>query len=759
MVVLGEHGEALRPVALTGVRVRVELRGLAARTVLTQTFRNTETVPIEALYCFPLEEGSTVCAMRVRAGGRTLVAIAEEKEKAFKSYDDAMAAGHGAYLLDMERQDILALSAGNLTPGQEAEVEIVSVAALPVADGVRRFQLPTTVSPRYAPAGADPVDIDRISPPVMGAVPYRLQLEVRVLSEPGLEIRSPSHEITIGDAEGWRVVTLAREATELDRDFILETVSAASQVPQCLVSRHANGERAALLRLFPELDVPDPAAAQPPLEVVFMVDCSGSMQGSSIEEARKTLDLSLRAMSEGDRFNIVRFGSSMVSWQPAPAAYNTRTFDQAVSWVKNMEADLGGTELLPAFQQVSAMPLAAGAHRDVILITDGEVSNPDEVLGVATAHRGRQRVFSFGIGYGASSHLVKGVARASGGASEMIQPGEKIQPQVLRQFSRLGQAMVEGLAVHFSGVKVEVAAADGTLPPLFEGDSFVVFARVWDVAPGAEVELTGKVGGRPYSWKAPLTDLGQDDTIPCLWARQRIRMLQEGEAGGTGGSNQSARRTANAAAEIVELGIKYNLLTDATSFVAIEERDLQDRTTERAQMRRVPIMLTKDWHGTDSMINAAAPAGYASMEMAKARQAPSGMGRAKKDMRLSPLPMRADMAFGEELSRKSMPQEDPWYFRLLATQDSEGAFEGFEILAEVLGKKVRELEKLAASLEGTDKALRQKALATWLSVMLLKKDADAAVLSKRAVQKAEKWLAKNAASLTVNGQPLAEYWK
>ena len=106
-----------------------------------------------------------------------------------------------------------------------------------------------------------------------------------------------------------------------------------------------------------------------------------------------------------------------------------------------------------------------------------------------------------------------------------------------------------------------------------------------------------------------------------------------------------------------------------------------------------------------------------------------------------------------------MPAEDPLYLRLLATQDSDGAFEGFEIIAEALGKKVKELEKLAASLEGTDKALRQKALATWLSVMLLKKDTDAAALSKRAVQKAEKWLAKNAASLTVNGQPLKEYWK
>jgi Ca-activated chloride channel family protein len=752
MVVLGEHGETLRPVALTGVRVRVELRGLAARTVLTQTFRNTEAVPIEALYCFPLEEGSTVCAMRLRTAAGTLVAIAEEKEKAFKIYDDAMSAGHVAYLLDMERDDILTLSAGNLSPGQEAEVEIVSVAALAVADGVRRFQLPTTVSPRYAPAGADPVDIDRISPPVMAAVPYRLALEVRVLAEPGLEIRSPSHEITIGDAEGWRLVTLAHEATELDRDFILEAVSAASGVPQCLVSRHANGERAALLRLFPELDVPDPAA-QPPLEVVFMVDCSGSMQGSSIEEARKTLDLSLRAMSEGDRFNIVRFGSSMVSWQPAPVTYNTRTFNDAVAWVKAMEADLGGTELLSAFQQVSAMPLAAGAHRDVILITDGEVSNPVEVLGVAAAHRGRQRVFSFGIGYGASSHLVKGVARASGGASEMIQPGEKIQPKVLRQFSRLGQAMVEGLAVRFSGALAEVV---GELPPLFEGDSFVAFARVTDMWPGAEVELTGKVGGRPYSWKAPLTDLGQDDTIPCLWARQRIRMLQDGTVGATGGSNQAARRTANAATEIVELGMKFNLLTDATSFVAIEERDLQYRTTERAQMRRVPIMLTKDWHGMQSnFVGGGAAMGAMSRAPAKFAMAEMSTMSRKKDMSFG----RAERRQAGGPPSHAPGEPDAWYLRLLATQDSEGAFEGFEIVAEVLGRKVKDLEKLAVSLEGTDKALRQKALATWLSVMLLKRDAEAAALSKRAVQKAEKWLAKNAASLTLNGQTLKEYWK
>jgi Ca-activated chloride channel family protein len=525
--------------------VRVELRDVAARTVLTQTFRNTEAVPIEALYCFPLEEGSTVCAMRVRTGARTLVAIAEEKEKAFKIYDDAMSAGHVAYLLDMERQDIFTMSAGNLAPGQEAEVEIVSVAALGVADGVRRFQLPTTVSPRYAPAGADPVDIDRISPPVMSAVPYKLQIEVRVLAEPGLEIRSSSHEITIGDEEGWRVVKLAREVTELDRDFVLETVSVAGRVPQCLVSRHANGERAAVLRLYPELETPgaDPAA-QPPLEVVFMVDCSGSMDGSSIEEARKTLDLSLRSMSEGDRFNIVRFGTTMAPWQPAPVMYNDRTFKQAVSWVKAMQADLGGTELLPAFKSVSEMPLAAGSHRDVILITDGEVSNPDEVLSVAAAHRGHQRVFSFGIGYGASSHLVKGVARASGGASEMIQPGEKVQPKVLRQFSRLGQAMVEGLAVRFSGVKAELAGGSGgagALPPHFEGDSFVVLGlRDPRGSDGQESEGAGEAGRHAGGHRQDAPDQGAGNMAGRAAAEEgpggrRVEQARRAEGGEVAG--------------------------------------------------------------------------------------------------------------------------------------------------------------------------------------------------------------------------------
>ena len=168
-----------------------------------------------------------------------------------------MAGGRGAYLLDMERSDILAMSVGNLAPGQEAVVEIDSVSTLPVAHGVMRFQLPTTVSPRYAPADADPVDIDRISPPVSMSVPYRLELDVRVLADAGSEIRSPSHEITVKSVDGWKVVTPAQQLTSLDRDFILETVTKASRAPQCLVSRHANGDRAAVLCLFPELDAPE----------------------------------------------------------------------------------------------------------------------------------------------------------------------------------------------------------------------------------------------------------------------------------------------------------------------------------------------------------------------------------------------------------------------------------------------------------------------------------------------------------------------
>ena len=152
-------------VPLRGVSISAEVIDVASKVVVVQRYRNDEKKPIEATYCFPLEEGSAVCGFEVRIGDRLIQGEVEEREKAFKKYDEAMAQGDGAYLLDQEKPNIFVASVGNLNPGQEATVSITYVAELSVSDDQIRLLIPTTVSPRYAPADADPIKTDVISPP------------------------------------------------------------------------------------------------------------------------------------------------------------------------------------------------------------------------------------------------------------------------------------------------------------------------------------------------------------------------------------------------------------------------------------------------------------------------------------------------------------------------------------------------------------------------------------------------------------------
>lgn len=139
------------PVPLEGVLVETEIKDLAVRQVITQRYRNSETNPIEAVYNPPLDEGAAVCGFEAMVGDVLVKGEIHEREHAFKVYDQAIAAGHGAYLLDQEKPDIFTASVGNLPPGADVLVRITTVAELSLEGGDVRYNLPTTVSPRYTP--------------------------------------------------------------------------------------------------------------------------------------------------------------------------------------------------------------------------------------------------------------------------------------------------------------------------------------------------------------------------------------------------------------------------------------------------------------------------------------------------------------------------------------------------------------------------------------------------------------------------------
>jgi Ca-activated chloride channel family protein len=640
------------PVPLAGVSVEAQLAGGAARVTLRQRYRNTESVPVEAVYTFPLDADAAVCGFSAALDARVVTAEVDEREAAFARYDDAMADGRFAVLLDQERPDVFTASVGNLPAGAEAEVTLSMVQPLPREGAAWRFTLPTTVAPRYAPTTRGEVgqpDGDALNPPRALDVPYGLAVRLR-LEGATRRVESPSHPIRTEWHDDHVVVELAQAEAAMDRDLVLLVEPRTESLGGAWLAADGDGDVLRVEWLVPEA-ADAHAHADRPCEVVFVVDCSGSMGGPSIVEAKRALALCLKALQAGDRFDIVRFGSSHRALFGRPRPYGAESLRLALAWVEAMDADLGGTEILPALHAaVRSLPSAREGGRDeqgaaydaqplprreVLLLTDGEVTNEAEVIALAARHAETTRISTFGIGHAASASLVRGVARASGGFTEAIAPRERIEAKVLRTFGRLRAAplpfrlRVDGDAggwepaaplpdvvyagelvrVHLRSARAGTGAATVTLsagavrqdiPVVAAGASSGDTARDVSAEAAADVSASatanapadGTAAAAPGTGHGARPSAAAPSLVALCWARERIAQLEA--ATDRHGSAQrrpghAERRAQERTAELVALGRRYGLLSSATSYVGVL-REVDATRGVPAELRRVPLV-------------------------------------------------------------------------------------------------------------------------------------------------------------------------
>ncbi len=614
----GDHpAQAPTPIPLEHVAVTGRIVGASAEVTLTQRFRNIEARPIEAVYVFPLPSDAAVTGFTATIGDRIVEGRVEERERAFELYDDAMAEGHGAYLLDSERPNIFTVSVGNLPPGQTVGITLRWALRLEREGEAIRFQLPTTVSPRYVPASTPKNQIgepdgERVNPVRAAEVPYGLELLLRLEGGRPRRVASPTHPIDLTWLADGAEVRLARELTALDRDLVLLIEPEAPSRPEAIVACDATGQRFVQVEFVPSAPKVDSGH-----EVIFVVDCSGSMQGDSIAQARRALELCIRTLGERDTFDIVNFGSTHQALFGRAEGFTSATLERAVRHLAATDANMGGTEILPALASVTGRPTDALRPRQILILTDGQVSNEAETIAHASTHAERARIFSFGIGAGVSEHLVRELARVTRGQVEMIVPGERIEPKVLRQFGRLRTPTLAGVTIDWGGLVVTQSPA--VVPPIFEGDPLCVWARVesgaaqrvvlrggglaWEVpidlerARPAHHPLAGSpaTGSEADPCRAFASGLGP---IPAMWARSRIRELENEPERAGSAQARATQRTSPRERQLVELGKRYGLLSSVTSYVAVELRAADARTREAAELRKVPIALTAGWGGT-----------------------------------------------------------------------------------------------------------------------------------------------------------------
>ena len=730
------------PVLLTAVRVEGNIAGRGARVKIIQSFKNGEDKPIEAVYKFPLPEGGAVCGFKAIIGEKIIEGDIEEREKAFELYDEALSKGHGAMLFDEERPNIFTLSVGNLNPGGTAIIEIEYVTLLETAGSEVRYFLPTTISPRYIPnvtPDNNGIPEDGLINPVYGSNPaYGLSLLLTIHGKEGIEsIVSPSHTIRTGLGSDPVRIEFSSETVRMDRDFVLNIKYKKGFENRGYIYRSNKGT-------FIQVDfcpgseefvaTASNTASVMGKEVIFVLDCSGSMSGNSITEAKKALEIFLKGLEEGMQFNIYRFGSSFEKLLDESAPYTEETLDMMLKRLGNIDADLGGTEVLAPLKDIYDSKVPAGYTREVILITDGQVGNEAEVTGLISAGS-NTRLFTVGIGYGPNEYFIKQMARTGGGKSVLIAPGERIEARILSLFKSIMSGSITDLKIDW-GTDAEQSPYS---PIVFAGDMISILARNADgTGLPEEVTISGKAGSTDKKFTLKMQEIcGGSIPVPLLWARERIRDIEEGTTGiSDRGSKQTQRKENRIKEQIIKISKEFGLISRETSFIAIEKREEKDKTTGEVVLRKIPVNLTKGWCGGGAM------------------HFLSKLSGINLFMDKEPMILRSvDSAYiSQELSREGSLSEnvsiEPRRYTaqdillmVLSLQRAAGGFMITRDAASILGIDFSDIKKRSETITVEETIDRFVLLSTAIILMLLKKKFDHMKDSWSAVvQKSEKWL-------------------
>ncbi|KAF7237990.1 von Willebrand factor A domain-containing protein 5A [Varanus komodoensis] len=492
----------IRPagVPLQSISVDVMVQGFVADVVSKLQYKNEEKNPVEVIFVFPVDDEAAVYAFEGLIGGTRIEAQIQEKKQAEQEYDDALSEGRQAFLLEKEEtSDIFRCSLGNLPPDGEATLKLCYVQALaPEPDGAVRFVLPAVLNPRYVPQGSKEGTVTKSMPRVpRGKLPYTLALSAklespyrinRVESKCNLE---PLH-FTAED-HSTALISLAK-GHQFDQDVELLIYYEDVHKPSALLeagkpgaaSGSLMGDPALLLTLYPSFQATKPECSATK-EFIFLLDRSGSMSVvnyrshslTRIESAKETLILLLKSLPLGCYFNIYGFGSTYDSFYPQSVKYTQQTMSESLQSVKKLKADLGGTEILTPLKAIYSQPCQEGHLRQLFVFTDGEVSNTKEVIDEVKRHSNSHRCFSFGIGDGASTALIKGIARAAGGSYEFITDQERIQVKALQSLKKALQPAVTQISLNWdlpSGLEGVLVGSGPQV--IFEGQRCLIYANI-----------------------------------------------------------------------------------------------------------------------------------------------------------------------------------------------------------------------------------------------------------------------------------------
>lgn len=569
-----KNGDA---VALKRVHINGRIDGLLWTMTSQQHYRNETGKNLETVYTFPLAPGAVLTGLAIQIGDKKLQGTVIEKKKAVVQYEKSIDDGDMPVMVEMSSEGLYSANLGNLKDGESVTIEIESAQLLRVEQGQMRLQIPTVIGERYGDAHASGGLAQHESTAVNALVEYPFTLNIDITgAAAGAKISCPSHQVSLVAKGSGLSVALERNSF-LDRDFVLHFDDLQGQ-SFALLSGNAD-ESWMLASFCPQLE--GKAAPQDePLHLKILIDCSGSMQGDSISQARDALSAVSKLLTPADCVSFSRFGSDVqhviAKMEPCTSALVEGVLAQAI---QTTEADLGGTEIPRALEAVARIHAKPKGERGVavLLITDGEAWSIQS--SVAMAKRSGHRIFCVGVGSTPAGSLLTDLADQTGGACELVSPNEDIGAAILRTFRRMRSTEARKVTVQWPGK----AVWQSPVPlRLYENETLHLFAKFRK--PPTELPV--------LRWNI------DDEAFSCT--PQDLLQRSDETLMRIGGASQI--KTTSSDTEILALALKYQLLSQDSNLILVHVRTTEEKANSLPELQQIAHMQAAGQGGFGSAV-------------------------------------------------------------------------------------------------------------------------------------------------------------
>ncbi len=567
------------PLFLKSTSADVKITGPIANVKVQQVYVNTSQKIYDAIYIFPGSTRAAVYGLDMTIGKRVIHAQVKEREEARQEFEEARKEGKRATLLEQDRPNVFKMEVANICPGDTIKVDMFYTELLEYRDGEYEFAYPTAVGPRYS--NQEEGFVTQSLAQMMFQQQPKFDVNVTIEGSIPVQTMSASHQVKVV-RESNTVMKIALndpKGTQVGSDFILKYGLQGGAVESGLTLYEHNDEKFFLMMMQPPKK---PAETEVlPREYIFIVDVSGSMSGFPLEISKTILRKLISSLKPTDRFNVLLFESSnsMLSNSSLPAT--KENINKAIKVIDNQYGS-GGTELYPALKKAFTYkdPKLENYARTFIIATDGYVTIESKAFQLIADNIDKANFVPLGIGESVNRYLIEGMAYA--GASEPfiienMTEAEKVGDRLIKTIT---QPLLSDISIDWGEFEVYDTYPQ-KVPNIFTERPIVVFGK-YKGEPKSNITIKGKaVQGNYQKILNPKEIIKtKNEALRYLWARNKIKYLSDYASCfevGSGGWDYPQEASEKNRQEITQLGLKYNLLTAYTSFLAIDN-DFQEET-------------------------------------------------------------------------------------------------------------------------------------------------------------------------------------